>query len=109
MRTWLHAVPTSCHVLTPTSHRDGSTIGAAGQQQSVQGPADSSTAAPCCLGPWGCCLADGTTGSKGKMLQVGVGAGHQAGQVLVGGRLAADSANGSHYPARCHTESQLQP
>ncbi|GFH20272.1 hypothetical protein HaLaN_17364, partial [Haematococcus lacustris] len=42
---------------------------AAGQQQSVQGPADSSAAAPCCLDPWGCCLADGATGSKGKMLQ----------------------------------------
>ncbi|KAL6756061.1 hypothetical protein V8C86DRAFT_3026955 [Haematococcus lacustris] len=42
---------------------------AAGQQQSVQGPADSSAAVPCCLGPWGCCLADGATGSKGKMQQ----------------------------------------
>ncbi|KAL6749989.1 hypothetical protein V8C86DRAFT_3031430 [Haematococcus lacustris] len=42
---------------------------AAGQQRSVQGLADSSAAAPCCLGPWGCCLANGATGSKGKTPQ----------------------------------------
>ncbi|KAJ9521997.1 hypothetical protein QJQ45_024888, partial [Haematococcus lacustris] len=34
-------------------------------------------------GPWGCCLADGAIGSKGKTPQVGVGAVHQAGHVLI--------------------------
>ncbi|KAJ9521659.1 hypothetical protein QJQ45_009000 [Haematococcus lacustris] len=77
----LTAAPAGCHAVDQVAA--GLWWRAAGQQQSVQGPADSSAAVPCCLGPWGCCLADGATGSKGKMLQVGVGAVHKAGHVLV--------------------------